>query len=126
LPRARARDRRRRRAREVDHAVRDAAGERVAAVRSRRDESNGPGGAGLHERHDRSAHGGADAAAVPARQPAGIHAFARRLSAARRPLLVAGRLGVDRRPDGRAAAGAVLRPADRRLPRPVRPRARSH
>ena len=42
----------------------------------------------------------------------------------RRPLLVAGRLGVDRRPDGRAAAGALLRPADRRLPRALRSGAR--
>ena len=61
---------------------------------------------------------------VPARQPAGLRALARRLSARGRPVLVAGRLGVDRRPDGRAAAGAVLRPADRRLSRPLRPRAR--
>ena len=42
-----------------------------------------------------------------------------------RPLLVAGRLGVDRRPHGRAAADALLRPADRRLSRPLRPRARA-
>ena len=41
-----------------------------------------------------------------------------------RPVLVAGRLGVDRRPHGRAAADALLRPADRRLPRPLRSRAR--
>ena len=33
-----------------------------------------------------------------------------------------GRLGVDRRPDGRAAADALLRPRDRRLPGPLRAR----
>ncbi len=42
----------------------------------------------------------------------------------RRPLLVARRLGVDGRPHGRAAAGAVFRPADRRLSRTLRPRTR--
>ena len=83
------------------------------------------GAADLHQRHDRAAQRRADAASVPARQPAGLRPFARRLSAAGRPLLVAGRLGVDRRPDGRAAAGALLRPADRRLPRPLRSRARA-
>ena len=41
-----------------------------------------------------------------------------------RSLLVAGRLGVDRRPHGRAAADALLRPADRRLSRTLRSRAR--
>ena len=41
-----------------------------------------------------------------------------------RPVLVAGRLGVDGRPHGRAPAHALLRPADRRLPRPLRPGAR--
>ena len=34
-----------------------------------------------------------------------------------------GRLGLDRRPDGRAAADALLRPRDRRLPGPLRARA---
>ncbi len=41
-----------------------------------------------------------------------------------RSVLVAGGLGLDRRPDGRAAADAVLRPADRRLSRPLRRGAR--
>ena len=44
--------------------------------------------------------------------------------AAGRPVLVARRLGLDRRPHGRAAADAVFRPADRRLPRPLRSGAR--
>ena len=54
----------------------------------------------------------------------GLRPLARRLSAAGRSVLVAGRLGVDRRPHGCAAADAVLRPADRRLPRALRSRAR--
>ena len=37
--------------------------------------------AGLHQRHDRPAEGRADAASVPARQPARIRLFARRVSA---------------------------------------------
>ena len=74
----------------------------------------------LYQRHHRPAQGRADAARLPARQPAGLHPFARRLSAAGRPVLVAGGLGVDRRPHGRAAAHALFRPADRRLPRPLR------
>ena len=78
----------------------------------------------VHERHHGSAEGRADAAPMSHREPAGLRAFARRLSAGRRSLLVTGRLGVDRRAHGRAAARAVLRPADRRLPRPLRSRAR--
>ena len=46
--------------------------------------------------------------------------------AGRRRVLVARRLGLDRRPDGRAAADALLRPRDRRLPAAAsRPSSRS-
>ena len=96
----------------------------ITALRRRRHTRGRSRAHRLHERHHRPAEGRADAASLPDRQPAGLRAFARRLSAAGRRVLVAGRLGVDRRSDGRAAAHAVFRPADRRLPRPLRPRAR--
>ena len=83
LPRHRARHRRRRRARVVDHAVR----ERCSTTRrrtSRRVATRGGRSRAprLHERHHRPAEGRADAAAVPARQPAGVRPLARRLSRA--------------------------------------------
>ena len=116
--------RRRRRARVVRHAVRSAAGAGREPVRPRGHRGGRSGVADLYERHDRPAQRRADAAAVPARQPAGLRPFARRVSAAGRPVLVPGRLGVDRGSHGRAAAGALFRPAHRRLPRPFRPRTR--
>ena len=120
-------DRRRRRAR-GDGIV--ACDERSSPARrrdftARRDARRRPRASRLHERHDRAAQGRADAAprACIGNLP-GFVAFAQRLSAAGRPVLVARRLGVDRRTDGRAAADALLRPADRRLSRPLRSRAR--
>src|SRR6266853_5999612 len=80
------------------------------------------GAAHLHQWHDRPAQGSAYAAAGPPRKPPGLRAFARSVSAGGRPVLVAGRLGVDRRPDGRAAAVAVPRHAAARLPRSLRSR----
>ena len=56
------------------------ASSRFTPVDTRRGRSGAPR---LHERHHRPAQGRADAAAVPARQPAGLRPFARRLSAAR-------------------------------------------
>ncbi len=123
LPGPCARDRRRRGGRGVDHAVRIAAEQGVVALHAGRHARGRSGAPRLHERNHGPAQGRADAAAMPARQPAGLRPFARRLPARGRPLLVAGRLGLDRRPHGRAVAGAVLRPADRRLPRAVRSRA---
>ena len=55
-------------------------------------------------------HCGAD------RQPARLRRVAELVPAAGRRVLVAGRLGMDRRADGRAAADAVLRLPDRRRP----------
>ena len=124
LPTARTGGRRGRRARIVRHALRDPRRGRRAAPRDRGHEADRSGAPGLHERHDGPAQGRADAALVPDRQPAGLHLLARRLPAAGRRVLVAGRLGLDRRPDGRAAAHAALRPADRRLSRPLRSGAR--
>ena len=65
--------------------------------------------------------GALHAAIGPHRQPPGIRVLARRLPAGGRPLLVAGRLGVDGRPLGRAHADAAPRAGDPRLPRPLRP-----
>ena len=81
------------------------------------------GGADLHERHDRPAEGRADPAPRADRQPLRLRLQPELVPAARRRVLVAGRLGLDRRPDGRAAADALLRPRDRRLPGPLRARA---
>ena len=96
----------------------------VAAVHARRPRARRSRAADLHQRHDRPAEGRADAAQCLLGNLPGFVALAQRVPAAGRPVLVAGRLGVDRRPDGRAAADALLRPADRRLSRPLRPRAR--
>ncbi len=81
-----------------------------------------PALAGLYQRHDGTAQRRADAAAMPARKPARLRLLARRVSAAGRHVLVAGRLGVDRRADGRAAADALLRPSHPRVPRSLRVR----
>ena len=113
-----------RRTRIVRHALRDPRRGRGAAPRDRGHEADRSGAPDLHERHDGPAQGRADAAFVPDRQSAGFHLFARRVPTAGRRVLVAGRLGLDRRPDGRAAAHAALRPADRRLSRPLRSGAR--
>ena len=83
-----------------------------------------PGADHLHQRHHRRAEGRADSASRPAGQSAGLRLLARLLPAARRHVLVAGGLGLDRRAVRRAAADAALRPAHPRLSRPVRSGAR--
>ncbi len=88
-----------------------------------------PGGADLHQRHHRTAQGRADSAARADRQPARFrvqpqlvrlrsHACRQHES---RDLLESGRLGLDGRADGCAAARALFRSSDRRLQRPLRP-----
>ena len=95
-----------------------------SAVRGGNDTVDRPGAARVHQRDHRAAQGCADAAAVPARQPPRIRAFARPVSAARRRILVPGRLGLDRRAHGRAAADLVFRVSRRRISRALRSGAR--
>ena len=85
------------------------------------------GRADLHQRHDRPAQGRADPAPRADRQPARLRREPELVSPGRRGVLVARGLGLDRRPDGCAAADAVLRPRDRRVPGPLlgRDRARA-
>ncbi len=118
--RAEARDRRGRCAR-VGHArLGDAARKGGAQVRLPRHPGRRTCAAGLHQRHHRPAQRGAEAAAGVDRQPAGIFAFARYVSADGRFVLVARRLGLDRRADGCAAADPVSRLSPARLPRTLR------
>ena len=99
LPRLAHVDRRRRRARGVASTPWDAllaAG--VARTSTPVDDARRRSGAPhLHERHDRAAEGRADAAAVPARQPAGLRRI--RTTASRSPATCSGR-----RPTGRGPA----------------------
>ena len=120
-----ARDRRSRRSRKLDHVMGIAAGASIAILRSGDDARIRSGLSRLYERHDRTAQRRADAAILRARQSAGLCLFAQRLSTTRRSLLVAGGLGMDRRLDGCAIAGALFRPAHRRLSRPLRARTRT-
>ena len=84
-----------------------------------------PGDHHLHVGHDRAAEGRAARPSLSARPPAGRPAAARLPAATRRPVLDAGRLGLDRRPVRRALPGVVLGPAGRRASRAqVRPGAR--
>ena len=125
MSRPRARRGCRRRDRSMGHALRIVAAAGIAPLCAGGDARGRSGASHLHERHDRTAEGRADAAAVPHRQPVRIRPLARRLSPRRRSLLVAGRLGMDRRPDGRAPSDALFRPADRRLSRALRSGARA-
>ena len=118
--RSQARHRRGGRRRSRRDRVGTAARAGVVAVRAGRHVRRGSGAADLHERHDRAAQGGAEAAAGDARQPARVRVLPQRFPPARRSLLVAGRLGLDRRPDGRAAADDVPRLSDPRLSRALR------
>ena len=63
----------------------------------------------LHLRHHRPAQGGAARPSGAARASAGVRVPPQLLSRRRRPLLDPGRLGLDRRPDRRAAAELALR-----------------
>ena len=69
----------------------------VVALHAGRDVGRGSGAADLHQRHDRSAEGRAQAAAGDARQPARVRVLAQRLS--RSPAISSGR-----RPTGRGPA----------------------
>ncbi|CAA9390891.1 MAG: Acetyl-CoA synthetase, partial [uncultured Ramlibacter sp.] len=89
--------------------------------------------ADLHQRHHRPAQRCADPAPRADRQPAGLRVQPelvrlrwpwQRIKRGR--VLVARRLGLDRRADGRPAAHAVLRPPHRRLQRPLQPGAGVH
>ena len=122
---AEARHRRSRCRRVMDDGLGVAAGQGVRAVRAGTDAVDRSRAARVHQRHHRAAQGRADAAAMPARQPSRIRVFARPVSAARRRVLVAGRLGLDRRAHGRAAADAVFRLPHRRLSRALRSGARA-
>ena len=140
--------RRERRHRGIDHAAQPAVDPQPSFQLEARDRRGGEGGRGtrleipagegeqqlqagrylrrrpradrLHQRHHRPAQGRAEGASRDARQHAGVRALARLPAAEGRHVLVAGRLGVDRRADGRAAAGVAARHADPRLPRPLR------
>ena len=80
----------------------------VFAFHAGRHRGRRPGADHLHQRHHRPAQGRAQGAPRDDRQRAGVRALARLLPAAGRHVLVAGRLGVDRRADGRAAAGVAF------------------
>jgi len=101
--------------------VEPAAGARLGTVHAGGHPGRGPGGADLHQRDHRPPERRAHPARGADRQPAGFRRLAELVPAGRRRVLVAGRLGLDRRPDGCAAADAVLRLPDRQLPRPLQP-----
>ena len=103
---------------------RRSASRRVARLARGSHRRRRPGVPDLHVGHDGRAEGRAPRPPRALRPPARLRALARLLPHRRRRLLDAGRLGLDRRADGRADPDAVPRPADRgRAARPLRPRA---
>ena len=118
MPRVANADRRRRGRHPRRPGLRGGAGAPAHRLHAGADEGRRGRGADLHQRHHRPAQGCADSAPGADRQPAGIRVQPELVRLRRqgqqrseRRLLVARRLGLDRRPDGRAAAHAVLRPA---------------
>ena len=87
---------------------------RKPAAFARRYRADDPAPHHLHLRHHRPAEGRAACASRAARPPAGRGDEPRSPAAAGRPHLDAGRLGLDRRPARRAAAGAAPRRPRRR------------
>src|SRR5882672_11408165 len=115
-----ARDRRCGRAGILGAVVGEAPRQGFSALHSDRYGSRGTGAAHLYQWYDGSTQRSAYAAAGAPRQSPRVRAFARSFSAGGRPVLVAGGLGLDGRPDGRAAAVALPRDSGARVPRTLR------
>ena len=119
-----ATDHRHRLRRRAGAAVAQPAGPPAFRIQARSDPLVGPGHPALYLRHHRRAQGRPAAAQRADRQPARLRRLAGLVPQARRRLLVAGGLGLDRRHDGCAAAHPLFRPSHRRHPRPLLGRAR--
>src|SRR5439155_8308432 len=105
----------------MDRGLGGGACDGVRSLRRRRHPRHRSCAPDLHQWHDRTPQGCADAATVSARQPARVCLLARYFPAGRRPVLVARGLGMDRRPHGCAAADALLRAPHPGLSGAVRP-----